>query len=530
MNKVLLLMKNYFTCFFSRLFKNDKNKKATKAVLPIVLVVSILFVAFFSFLSYYSIISLKDTNRYLPIYSFSTTAIMFSLMIIATEGTAGGRSNDEEMLLALPIAKYQIILSKILYYFLFDLLIMVLLLFPSYIIYGVVVEDVSANLVARGFILIVCLSLFANGVSGILNTIFVRFTKKFKHQALIQSLLSLLLVIIFIIIYVGFTFVSQNAEFAIKIYDFYPIKLFSEFVIEGTISTVLIVLVISFLPFVLSVVLKTVCFGKTVNSYHSNDLELKFKQSSVSQSLLKKEINKYFSIPVYVTNTLIGLVFAIGILIVITIMGKENFVSIIQMVIAAGYENNQIPPSIEEMITGYFGYILMIACLFSVATTPITSCSISLEGKEMWILKAHPISEKSVFLAKIKAHVCINFFLILLISILMGINFGALYFIIGLIVLLCATVLSSIIGLYANLQFPKLDWESEMEPVKQGMSVLVTMMLNILFVIVPAIGFFFISGISTLIYLMVLVLIYLTLIFVWGFVLATKGVKLYRNI
>jgi len=337
-------------------------------------------------------------------------------------------------------------------------------------------------------------------------------------------------VIIFIIVYVGFMLVSQNAEFATKIYDFYPIKLLSEFVIEGTISTVLLVFAVGFLPFILSVVLKTVCFGKTVNSYHSNDVELKFKQSSISGSLWKKEINKYFSIPIYVTNTLIGLVFAIGILIVITIMGKENFVSIIQMVIAAGYENNQIPTSIEEMITGYFSYILMIVCLFSVATMPITSCSISIEGKEMWILKAHPISEKSVFLAKIKAHVSITFFPILLISILIGINFGVLYFIVGLLVLLFASVLSSLIGLYANLQFPKLDWESEIEPVKQGMSVLVAMILNILFAMFPAIGFFFISGISVLAYLAILAFIYLALIFIWSFVLATKGVKLYRDI
>mgnify|MGYP002688764482 FL=1 len=51
---------------------------------------------------------------------------------------------------------------------------------------------------------------------------------------------------------------------------------------------------------------------------------------------------------------------------------------------------------------------------------PTTASSISIEGKKIWILKAHPISYKDVFKAKIKVNFMVNLFPAVLTSIFLS--------------------------------------------------------------------------------------------------------------
>ncbi|MFR7880613.1 MAG: hypothetical protein ACLU5J_03390 [Christensenellales bacterium] len=53
--------------------------------------------------------------------------------------------------------------------------------------------------------------------------------------------------------------------------------------------------------------------------------------------------------------------------------------------------------------------------------------------------------------------------------------------------------MTSITGLYINLLYPKLNWESEQEVVKQGISVLVTMSVNFIIVVIPMVLYFILS-------------------------------------
>lgn len=527
MSNTCLLIKNYFFNFIHKLFK---NKKASGMILPVILLSTLGFSALFSFLSYYSIVTVKNENPELAIYSFSTTGLMFAIMLIATEGTAGLKSTDEELLLSLPIKKWQIILSKIIYYFVFDFIVILLLLFPSYIIYGIVIDGAGIDIIGRGFIFIVCISLVSNGISGIIHTIFVRLSKRFKYSDIIQTIFSLTLVIIFVITYIGFMLVSQNMDYAMKVYDFYPIRLFSQFVLNGGLIDTIIMICIAVLPFAISVLLRTIYFGKSIRNYHSHQQQLIYEESTIGKTLFKKEINKYLSIPVYVTNTMMGLILGIGLIIAITIIGKESFSTMIKTVIASGYENGTIPISIETMIDDYFSYIVVMVALLTLTMVPTTACSISIEGKEMWILKAHPISVKDVFLSKLKVNISVTIIPICISSILLGVNFGFAFFLVSFCTLFFASLLSGMIGLFSNLLFPKLEWESELEPVKQGIAVLLTMVLNFVFLVLPLLGFFFFSGIRVTTYLILISTIYVFLIVIFGGVLAKKGVKLYLNI
>lgn len=530
MRDIGLLLKNSYLNFFNRIFKNSKNKKGTVMMIPILILGVIFSVCFFSIISYTTIHAVKDSNPELAIYSFSTTALMFSFMIIASEGSVGMKSTDEEMLLALPIKKSNIIISKILYYIIFDLAIILILLLPSYIIYGIVIENTKASLVIRGIVMLIGIAFFSNGCSGMINICFNRLTKKFKYSSVIQSLFSLLLLVIFVFVYVSFSLLSQNPEAMAQIYQFYPIRLLSEFVLKGKIMNWMILFVVVCIPFLFSLFLKTKLFGKTANTYHSNHKQLVYDEGKIENTLFKKEINKYFSIPIYVSNTAFGFLMAIGLATILAIMGRDNFLSMIKVIIASGYENGVIPSSIDTMINGYFSYIVLLLFVLVFTFAPITSCSVSIEGKEIWILKAHPIPIRTIFKSKIKVHLALCIIPILIVTVLLSILLGIKFLPIILLLLLLASVLCAMNGLYANLLFPKLEWESEIEVVKQGLSVLVTMFINLISVILPCLGYFFIAGVDVLVYLTIVCFIYFVLILIMEVVLSHHGVKLFKRL
>lgn len=69
-----------------------------------------------------------------------------------------------------------------------------------------------------------------------------------------------------------------------------------------------------------------------------------------------------------------------------------------------------------NIIDGYFDIGLIIIFSFVLTTTPTTASSISLEHKELWIIKAHPISYKDVFSSKILVNLTVTSIAILIYS------------------------------------------------------------------------------------------------------------------
>lgn len=531
MNNILKLLNNYFKMFFSKLFKNQNRKYATIFVTIITLVVGLIISFIFTLLSYFSIENaLKINEPVIALYSLSTTALMFCCFIIVTECGITDKNKDEDFLLSLPIKKSNIIIAKILYYLIFDLVVILLLLLPSYAVYYFMVPNTSIILIVKAFILVILISLFANGVSGIISNILLKLTKKFKYSKIIQSIFNLIIMIIFAFVYLGFVLVSQNVEFSNQIYQFYPVQLITNFILNNNLFDYLVMILVSIIPFVISIILKAKALGKNILTYSSKKHGLLFEQSTPTRSLFIKEVNKYFSIPLYVTNTIMGSILAIVLAVVIFIVGKNHFVNLLEMIIASGYEG-EMPTNIMPTIEKYFGLMLIITFALMISVSPTTSCSISLEGKEMWILKAHPIDYKDVFKSKIFINIIVTFIPVTIISLLLGFTIGGILEVLIIFILFEAIAInSSMLGLFANLLFPKLKWESEVEPIKQGLSVLVSMGINFLLVVIPLSIYFFFNINNLILFLLIIFGIYLLISLVISLILNTYGKKLYYQL
>ena len=175
--------------------------------------------------------------------------------------------------------------------------------------------------------------------------------------------------------------------------------------------------------------------------------------------------------------------------------------------------------------------LILILTSMLLTTTVTTSVSISLEGNNFWILKAHPVKVKDVFISKMLVNIILSTVASLISSILFGdinhpITYLA-YFLIPTIV----GINTSIIGLIINLMFPKFDFESVEQVVKRGLSHPLAMGLSFIVSLVPVLIYFvFGKGWSFNVFFLVTLGIDLIIMVLSYIILMTKGIKMYNKL
>ena len=124
-----------------------------------------------------------------------------------------------------------------------------------------------------------------------------------------------------------------------------------------------------------------------------------------------------------------------------------------------------------------------------VAMNMISAPSVSLEGKTLWICRTLPIPSGDILMSKALLH-----FVVTEPGIIIG---GAIFAVLLkpspvelIMMLILPTTLNAflaLLGVAVNLRFPRFDWTSEVQVIKQSATVFVTMLLNLIAVITPAI-------------------------------------------
>ena len=242
---------------------------------------------------------------------------------------------------------------------------------------------------------------------------------------------------------------------------------------------------------------------------------LNIKQKSKTRSLIKKELNTFFETPVFIINS--G--FALVLFLIAVIMIVIKFDSFLPLLTSkqggAGIEKDVITSNISIMI------FLLIS--FAGYMTSITNSVISLEGRNINILKSLPLKAKTILMSKIYSCLVITTPILVIGSIILFIKFktSIIEAILLLILSILVPLVSHFIGLIVNLKYPKLDAESSAEVVKQSASSFISVMIGmVLFIItvvvitkvIGQIDAIILLGITTLIYIIINMILYLYLI------------------
>ena len=139
----------------------------------------------------------------------------------------------------------------------------------------------------------------------------------------------------------------------------------------------------------------------------------------------------------------------------------------------------------KEIINNYLSIFLFIIITFAAFMTSITNSVISLEGRNINILKSLPIKTKEILLSKVYAALTITTIPIIIGDIILFIRFKLSIFemLLLLVFSILIPLISHFIGIIINLKYPKLDFDNSSEVVKQSTSSFISVLIGMLLLI-----------------------------------------------
>ena len=186
---------------------------------------------------------------------------------------------------------------------------------------------------------------------------------------------------------------------------------------------------------------------------------------NVRTALISKEASHLFASPMYMFNAASGLVFMV-ILAVFALVSRGTLESAISMI--------GLDRSFEVLI-------FAAVALFLAGMTCISAPSVSLEGKNLWVIKSAPVRARDVLLAKAATHIVISAPPVALSSLLAGIATGSAADGLSVFVLtMLFTALIAYAGVAINTAMPKFDFVSETAVVKQSGAVIIMVLVGML--------------------------------------------------
>lgn len=253
-----------------------------------------------------------------------------------------------------------------------------------------------------------------------------------------------------------------------------PAALFTQAVTAGRLGQLLWFAGVSLLCFFLFAALLALKY-KELNAAlttHRRRADFKLgrlKTASPLAALYRKELKRFFSANVYVLNVGMGVVMSLG------------ACAALFFLMAGGPGITGREPQPVLLLKGMLALpetarLLNTLLPFGLAGLLGSSCStcsaLSLEGKNLWILKSLPLRPKTVFDSKILVNLTLTLPASLICSTLLALRFAGGWADAALLYLvpLAYGLLVPVWGMFVNMKLPNYQWETEAAVVKQSLS------------------------------------------------------------
>jgi putative memebrane protein len=234
-------------------------------------------------------------------------------------------------------------------------------------------------------------------------------------------------------------------------------------------------IVLSIVVFYLFVKIASLKYGllntlANTKSRYAND-KVSYERKSVFFALYQKELGRFLSSYMAVLNAGLGVI----LLCVFSICFLFNSVG--QIGNSVGIEN--INEYLSNLAPIFIASMLSLSC-------PAAS-SISLEGKNIWILKSSPVEVEMILNAKIAVNLTLHLigYMISVSVFMLKLDMNPIQVMNLVIVPICYSLFITVIGISLNKKYPNYDWDSEMIVVKQSLPVIVTGIIGMITLIMP---------------------------------------------
>ena len=435
-------------------------------------------------------------------------------------------AKDNDLLLSMPIPVRIIMASRLLNVYLLGLIYSGIVILPVIIVYWCTVP-LTAGIILGGVVLLIVISLFALALSCVLGWVVAKISLKLKNKSFITVLVSL----VFFGLYYFVCFRSQAligslllnaASVGDKIKgSVYPLYLFGRVGCgDGAAMLIVSAVVIALLALVWYLIARSflhiaTASGNTAKTvYH----EKAVKPVSADAALLRKELGRFTASPLYMLNCGLGTVFLVVLAVLALIKGREVFLMM------------------NALFAGGEGFVTVLAalCLCLLAgSNDISTPSVSLEGKSLWIAQSLPIDPWQALRAKLRMHLLITELPLVVCAVCVAAVSGAALpeIVMMLVTPMVYVVLSAAFGLFMGLKRPNLNWTSEVAPIKQGLAVFLSMFVG--WLVAVALGFLYyalMARVGAVAFLLTVTALFAVLALVLVRWLKTSGAKIYQHL
>ncbi len=513
----------------------NKKKKNAKNWMFLVVLGSLIYMS----LTYTFLMSMQlpSHQKYAIIYVMTMMGVFFSF-ILCMQISQGHlfAFKDYDFLMSLPISRMTVMLSKLLSFLLMGYAYSALMILPALIVYwynyGKEILMLVYGLIGFVFVPLVPLTLCA-----VIAFLIRVLAGNSKYRNLITNLLSIGSVVLILLSTQLFSSSTTSttelplAEMVSFMLKYVPFAgYYAKSIVEVDLVSLLIASGLSLVVFGGFVYLFSKTFIKiNANSqvgYHVKNYKLTtLVNDSVMITLIKKELRRFFGNFMYVMNMGIGQV--------MLMIGAVYLMFNKEMIFSVLYELAGIQAVTQ---TKEMAYVLIIGMLIMLAGMSNTACvSVSLEGKQLWIIKSLPVNAIEVLFSKI----AVNFIVIVIPSLISFVlvsftfEFNALQIILGLFAIILTGLLIGLFGVTLNLFFPRLEFDREILVIKQSASSFIGILGGMLFGIgTLLLMVYLISNIGINFMLViggVVIVLAIADLILWQFV-KTKGVLLFNQL
>lgn len=503
MRRALSLFKATLTEGMSFFRISGRNRsKFMKVGLPII--IGIFFMSAMASYGYMMMEQLAETGmEFVTLTLFALVTTLFIIMegVYKTSGLLFN-CRDDDIVLSLPIKKSTVLLIRMMKFYLFEVMVNALFLAPVMLVYGVKMGlGISYYIVS--LLTLFLLPIVPVVISCVVGGLISYFSVKFKFKNLVEIVLTTIVLIVVLVASFSLQEIIQSiAQNAGGINEavtsaYYPIGGYIDLVLQFDIGKLIIYILVNVGILLLTVLALGKIYFKINSRVKVARSEVKNRKYKISThrpifALVKKELGRFVSSPVFVVNAGFGLVLYILACIFLCL----NTDGMMARVAEKGVEWLTADKLMSFMPAIMFGLIF-----FTSMMTSITSSMISLEGKSFNILKSLPVSAMTVIFGKVLAAMVVIVPIILAGDLMMFIkfdfNFWQILMILAISVIM--PMVAELLGIIVNLKYPKMDAKDDVEVVKQSMSSMIAVLsgMGVSVVVLSIVGFAFISGVST---------------------------------
>jgi len=498
---ILSLIKINLTAMFSGMFRRSRGRKKLKPVTAILIGILAVYTVGALGLSvgamFYGLCApLFDSGAgwfYFALAGIFEFALCFigSIFMVQTQIFS---ARDNELLLSMPIKPSAILSGRLSTLLIIEYVFEALILIPVFLVLIITgyISAIPALGIVFYFAAAVLLPLLSLAAGCLVGWLIALASSRMRRK----NIPTLVLSILFLLLYFwGYTkmmsninaLMSSGAEIAEAVRRaVFPAYHLGVSIMDGSLISFMIFAVCAIVPFIIMCTLLSVSFVKlTTAGRGARRITYREKTSRVSGArgaLLRREILHLWSQPMYILNAAfpsIATLVLIGVLIARPVLVLGMFDPL-----AGGALSGLIDPGIAGAV------VLTALAVMNFVSAP----SISLEGKNLWIAKSLPVQARDVLLSKAWMHIVVCGIPSLaagIVCIAVIPLSGFAQTVIMLVTPASAILMMALLGVALNLLFPRFDWINPIQPVKQGLSGMLSMFGGMALVVVLALAYVF---------------------------------------